>query len=96
MKTWVSIAPLAVILFASAPLHVGSVQSQTKSHATPPAAATPPPVHFEDIARQAGLTATDVYGNDTHKEYIIETTGNGAIIFDYDNDGWPDIFLPNG
>jgi hypothetical protein len=96
VKTWVSIAPLAVILFASAPLHVGSVQSQTKSHATPPAAATPPPVHFEDIARQAGLTATDVYGNDTHKEYIIETTGNGAIIFDYDNDGWPDIFLPNG
>jgi enediyne biosynthesis protein E4 len=53
-------------------------------------------VKFEDIARQAGLTALDVYGGDKHKEFIIETTGNGAVIFDYDNDGWPDIFLPNG
>jgi len=56
----------------------------------------PGEVHFEDIASQAGLSALNVYGGDTHKEFIIETTGNGAIIFDYDNDGWPDIFLPNG
>jgi enediyne biosynthesis protein E4 len=56
----------------------------------------PGPVHFEDIAARVGLTALNVYGGDTHKEFIIETTGNGAIIFDYDNDGWPDIFLPNG
>ena len=53
-------------------------------------------VHLEDIASQVGLSALNVYGGDTHKEFIIETTGNGAIIFDYDNDGWPDIFLPNG
>src|ERR1700741_1200401 len=56
----------------------------------------PGPVHFEDIAAQVGLTALNVSGGDKHKEFIIETTGNGAIIFDYDNDGWPDIFLPNG
>ena len=53
-------------------------------------------VHFEDIAKQVGLVALNVYGGDQHKEFIIETTGNGAIIFDYDNDGWPDIYLPNG
>jgi len=69
--------------------------------ASQPVQATAPKVkpgliHFEDIARQAGLTALNVYGGDTHKEFIIETTGNGAIIFDYDNDGWPDIYLPNG
>jgi hypothetical protein len=52
--------------------------------------------NFEDIARQAGLTAPNVYGGDTHKEFIIESSGNGAVIFDYDNDGWPDVFLPNG
>jgi hypothetical protein len=34
-------------------------------------------------------------GSDT-KKYIIETTGSGVAIFDYDNDGWPDIFLVNG
>jgi hypothetical protein len=56
----------------------------------------PGEVHFEDIAEQAGLSALSVYGGDTHKEFLIESTGNGAIIFDYDNDGWPDVFLPNG
>jgi hypothetical protein len=67
--------------------------------AKPAAAQAPaaiPPIHFEDIARKAGLTAVNVYGDDTHKDYIIETTGNGVTIFDYDNDGWPDIFLANG
>jgi enediyne biosynthesis protein E4 len=68
--------------------------TQLPKHTSP--AVKPGPVHFEDIARQAGLTALNVYGGDTHKEFIIETTGNGAIIFDYDNDGWPDIYLPNG
>jgi enediyne biosynthesis protein E4 len=53
-------------------------------------------VHFEDIARQAGLNMLNVSGGDSHKEFIIETTGNGTVIFDYDNDGWPDIYLPNG
>src|SRR6266446_6871635 len=53
-------------------------------------------VHFENIARQAGLTALNVNGNDKHNVFLIEGTGMGAVIFDYDNDGWPDIFLPNG
>jgi len=56
----------------------------------------PGEVRFEDIAQQAGLSALTVSGGEVHKEFIIETTGNGAVIFDYDNDGWPDIFLPNG
>jgi hypothetical protein len=60
------------------------------------AAVKPNAVHFEEIARQAGLTALNTYGGDKHKEFIVESSGNGAIIFDYDNDGWPDIFLPNG
>jgi len=29
---------------------------------------------------------------DNHKEFVIETTGNGAIIFDCDNDVWPGTF----
>jgi enediyne biosynthesis protein E4 len=60
------------------------------------AAVVPGKIQFEDIASKVGLGALNVYGSDTHKEFIIETTGNGAIIFDYDNDGWPDIYLPNG
>ncbi len=77
---------LAIIVFAQAPNASKDNQRTVK----------PNRVHFEDIARQAGLTALNSYGGDKHKEFIIETTGNGAVIFDYDNDGWPDIFLPNG
>src|SRR5438045_2752789 len=53
-------------------------------------------VNFTDIAEKAGLTASNIFGGVDTKRYIIETTGNGVAIFDYDNDGWPDIFLVNG
>jgi hypothetical protein len=52
-------------------------------------------VDFRDIAVQAGLTAENVSGGLEKKNYILETTGNGVAIFDYDNDGLMDIFLPN-
>src|SRR5215467_2866359 len=55
-----------------------------------------PIAYFEDIAEKAGLTAPNVFGGIDTKKYIIETTGTGVAIFDYDNDGWPDIFVVNG
>ena len=56
----------------------------------------PPVVRFEDIAAQAGLTSVNVSGAAANKQYILETTGNGVAIFDYDNDGLPDILFVNG
>jgi len=55
-----------------------------------------PIANFVDIAAKAGLTAPNTFGGLDTKKYIIETTGTGVAIFDYDNDGWPDIFLVNG
>jgi enediyne biosynthesis protein E4 len=52
--------------------------------------------YFTDIAEKAGLTAKIVFGGVDTKKFIIETTGTGVAIFDYDNDGWPDIFVVNG
>jgi hypothetical protein len=49
-----------------------------------------------DVAPQAGLKMENVNGGVDTKKYIIETTGSGVAILDYDNDGWPDIFLVNG
>ena len=60
------------------------------------AAQAPPIANFTDNAEKAGLTMTTVFGGKDTKKYIIETTGTGVAIFDYDNDGWPDIFLVNG
>jgi hypothetical protein len=52
--------------------------------------------NFVDVAEKSGLTMMNVFGGKDTKKYIIETTGTGLAIFDYDNDGWPDIFLVNG
>src|SRR5207248_9649213 len=57
---------------------------------------SPAIAYFTDIAENAGLTMANVFGGKDTKKYIIETTGTGVAIFDYDNDGWPDIFLVNG
>src|ERR1700682_6437168 len=55
-----------------------------------------PTVTYEDLAVKAGLTGVEVSGADHGKQYIPESTGTGVAIFDYDNDGLPDIFLVNG
>jgi hypothetical protein len=52
--------------------------------------------HFTDVAAPAGLVMPTVYGGIDRKLYILETVGCGAAFFDYDNDGWLDIFLLNG
>ena len=52
-------------------------------------------VDFRDVAETAGLSANNVSGSPAHKKYILETTGQGVGIFDYDNDGLPDIFVVN-
>ena len=62
----------------------------------PPLPSARPIAYFTDEAQKAGLTMHNVFGGVDTKEYIIETTGTGVAIFDYDNDGWPDIFIVNG
>src|SRR5260370_34905381 len=52
--------------------------------------------NFMDIAEKAGLTAVNVFGGVETKKYIIETTGKGVANFDYDKDGWREIFIVNG
>ena len=61
-----------------------------------PSSAPKPLAYFTDEAEKAGLTMKNVFGGVDTKKYIIETTGTGVAIFDYDNDGWPDIFIVNG
>ncbi len=69
--------------------------SPTNANQSPPENSKPI-AHFTDIAAKAGLADTVIFGGETKKKYIIETTGTGVAIFDYDNDGWPDIFVVNG
>jgi len=59
------------------------------------AAQQPPAVRFVNIATQAKITFKHENGA-TPEKYMPETMSGGSIIFDYNNDGWPDIFFVNG
>ncbi len=54
------------------------------------------PVIFEDIAKQAGLTTWRHTMGTPQKRYLLESTGSGVALLDYDNDGWLDIYMVNG
>ena len=52
-------------------------------------------VHFVDVTKEAGIHF--IHNNGAFgKKYLPETLGPGVAFIDYDNDGWPDIFLVNG
>jgi enediyne biosynthesis protein E4 len=75
-------------------------QSAARKTVQAPGKAVPPTLpfnaYFTDVAKEAGLTLPIIYGEADHKDYILETVGCGCAFFDYDNDGWLDIFLLNG
>jgi enediyne biosynthesis protein E4 len=50
---------------------------------------------FVDITKQAGITFRHSYG-DHHMDNIVEGTGGGVCVFDYDGDGLMDIYLVTG
>ena len=84
---------LAVLLLTLAAARLEPRDAQRRGTAPQPAAAL---ADFRDLAAAAGLTARTVIGGERSKDYILETTGGGAAIVDYDSDGWPDVFLVNG
>lgn len=55
----------------------------------------PSPAWFVDVAAKAGILIRNVNGSAEAKRYIVEATGSGVAILDYDHDGWQDIFFVN-
>ena len=53
-------------------------------------------ITFLNVAKESGLNAKTIFGGEHKNKYLLETTGCGVAFYDYDNDGWLDIFLVNG
>lgn len=78
--------------------HPQGVASLGRSPRSSPLAQTDlprPAIHYEDIAESAGLEFRHVAGEPTGKRYILEVTGSGVALFDFDADGLTDILLVN-
>ena len=89
--------PCATLLL-SIQLSCSLISQMASIHPRPqvqPAAGVPI-ANFVDFAAQAGLTAKTTLGGKLSNHHISEMTGGGVALFDYDNDGWLDIFLVNG
>jgi len=54
------------------------------------------PFAFTSVGREAGLTAITIFGGRETNRYLLETTGCGVAMFDYDGDGLQDLFFVNG
>ena len=52
-------------------------------------------VSFQDVTTDVGIRFRHTNGA-TPEKYLVETMGSGGLFFDYDSDGWVDIFLVNG
>jgi hypothetical protein len=75
---------------------MGREMSQGAAAAPASIAGTPLGLSFLNIAKEAGLNAKTIFGGEHKNRYLLETTGCGVAFYDYDNDGWLDIFLVNG
>jgi hypothetical protein len=87
-------------LLAASASNAFAQQSGIASHIVKPQAGLAPSGRpfssFTDVAREAGLMIPVISGGVERKEYIIEAIGSGCAFFDFDNDGWMDIFLLSG
>lgn len=85
------VAILAVA--ACAAVGQGIASRGVKPQAKPKASGIPWLAKFTNVAREAGLVQVLHYGGTEKSDYVLETSSGGVAIFDYDNDGLPDIFL---
>src|SRR5438270_1370416 len=84
------VLPIEGVLAHALPL------GQTPAQPQPKTAGNDLGVSFINVAKEAGVNAKTIFGGEHKNKYLLETTGCGVAFYDYDNDGWLDIFVVNG
>jgi hypothetical protein len=72
-----------LILFALPGIFSAEVQAQVKS------------IKFSDVTRKAGIDFKYTFGDNSYVN-ILESSGSGVTVFDYNNDHLMDLFIMNG
>jgi len=85
--------PLRGALLAAAILSGALNGAVVSGQRHPPEASTA--VRFADVTAEAGIEFRHVNGASPDK-HLVETIGSGGLFFDYDGDGWIDLFLVDG
>jgi hypothetical protein len=106
--TWLNFVSACVAILAAAFVLPGVAHSQhsTAKPQTQPSSHAPVSgtrvkdvasrlVSFTDVAKTAGIDFHLTCGS-AEKRYIMESMCGGIAVFDYDNDGWMDIFMVDG
>jgi hypothetical protein len=84
------------IAFLVGSLGVALISWAAQTRSLPISQTEPELANYVDIAERCGLTAKTLIGGEKTKEFILESTGGGVALFDFDKDDWLDIFLVNG
>jgi hypothetical protein len=89
-----------------APAQPAKIGAQERNYEAKPAPPPPGPkspiegtplgVNFVEVATESALSGKTIYGGEFKNKYLLETTGCGLAFYDYDQDGWVDLFLVNG
>jgi tetratricopeptide (TPR) repeat protein len=79
----------------NAETHRDSIATKTRAHGASTPASSAPPAPFVDRAAQAGVNYRYDSGA-SDRFFIADTMGGGVGLFDYDGDGWLDIYFVNG